>query len=582
LAVPRGAVALEQKLNTGSGSQVDPDIFGNTVVWADNSHGNWDIYYYDIPSEQEVRLTSNQADQEKPCIYGNYMVWQDNRNGDYDIYMNDPTTGQEIRITNNAHNQTSPDIYGPWIVWEDDRSGDYDIYMYDINTRKEMRLAGGPSNQKSPTIFGDTLVYLDNVDGDYEIFKGAIPPVFSIDTDLELPVDNDIGLTDGVISNLIDVDKITDDSVDQSPPQVWGFNIVWSDERSYNSDIFYFNIMTRQEMRLTSNPEDQRDPVIHSNTVLWADFRSGNGDIYKYDLLTKDEKKVMASGVNERSPAIYDTKIIFVADSQGDSDIFYMTLQKADDDSPDKFDSVSPENSAGDSSRGFPIKTIALIVLVIIIVIFALKSYISRRGDIEEDEYVPSLKEVHRLKKKDELVDMCNELGLNPYGNKKRLRKRLITYVTQKEQEKRERNVKRALVEAESRDAQLARREGYRRAMGLHKTGIPGANFGEIKIPRNFDFSSVELLWDNGLESTGILGLEEKFALGMLPNFYYEAFYDAWKEDYLNKYTLAGSMEAASPQPPKSEGRYAPKPAGESDDIRLDWDDGYDVFGLAR
>jgi beta propeller repeat protein len=611
LVVPSGALALEQKLNLGGGVQTDPDIFGNTVVWADNRYGDWDIFYYDIPSKIELRLTMDTGNSEKPCIYGNYVVWQDDRNGNWDIYMNDPGSNIPIRVTTDPYNQTSPDIYGPWIVWEDDRNGHYDIYLYDINTHMEVRLTTGTSNQRSPGIFGDTLVYLDDRDGDYDIFKGGIPSILSAEPDFGLPGEGGPDIGDDLRSSMLDVSRITDDRVDQSPPEIWGFNIVWSDERSFNSDIFYFNTVSGEEIRITSNHMDQTDPVLHGNIVLWVDQRNGNGDIYHYDILTKVQKKILSSTGNEYKPAIYDDAIIFVNDIGGDEDVFYSTITESDDSISGNYNSVSPGSSQVGSSSGWSKYRLAIISVVIIITAYSFKSYISKKSgkeEEEEEEKLPTIRDINKLKKKDELVEMCNDLGLNPYGNKKRLRKRLISHIKAKEEEKQKRDTLRSSRESEeleTRDARLG--VNRRRHMGAGRRGAASDSDEAWTVPANIDFDTENLLWDDGLESSGLIGLEEKYALGMLPDYYYEAVYDAWKEDYLNKHTLRAAAISTDPGTKKvgrysprlaqetsvgsygatpvqetGAGRYSASPSDDKVDFSLDWDDGLDAFGLMR
>lgn len=62
------------------------DMSGNAVVWVDQRHGNNDIYWCDVVTGEERRLTSDRADQQSPAIDGDRVVWADERWGDYDIY----------------------------------------------------------------------------------------------------------------------------------------------------------------------------------------------------------------------------------------------------------------------------------------------------------------------------------------------------------------------------------------------------------------------------------------------------------------------------------------------------------------
>jgi beta propeller repeat protein len=54
-------------------------------VWQDNRNGNWDLYAYDLKTHQQIYTTAK-SDQMDPDIYGNRIVWEDYRNGQ-NIYM---------------------------------------------------------------------------------------------------------------------------------------------------------------------------------------------------------------------------------------------------------------------------------------------------------------------------------------------------------------------------------------------------------------------------------------------------------------------------------------------------------------
>jgi len=64
----------------------------------------------------ETQITNNETDQIDPAIYGDSVVWQDERNGNWDIHMHNLSTSIETRITTNESNQTKPAIYGDRIV----------------------------------------------------------------------------------------------------------------------------------------------------------------------------------------------------------------------------------------------------------------------------------------------------------------------------------------------------------------------------------------------------------------------------------------------------------------------------------
>ena len=73
--------AEELVISDGQWLEKDPDISGNTVVWADNRNGNWDIYAYNLQTRKELAITTDPEDQFSPAIDGIIVVWVDERNG---------------------------------------------------------------------------------------------------------------------------------------------------------------------------------------------------------------------------------------------------------------------------------------------------------------------------------------------------------------------------------------------------------------------------------------------------------------------------------------------------------------------
>jgi len=55
-------------------------------VWQDARQGNWDIYGYNLLTQQEFQITTDLHDQIHPRISANTVVWQDNRDGSWNVY----------------------------------------------------------------------------------------------------------------------------------------------------------------------------------------------------------------------------------------------------------------------------------------------------------------------------------------------------------------------------------------------------------------------------------------------------------------------------------------------------------------
>lgn len=66
-----------------------------------------------------LRITSDPADQERPSIAEDRIVWQDKRNWNWDIYYYDLSSEEEVLATNVSHDETDPEISGDIILFAD-------------------------------------------------------------------------------------------------------------------------------------------------------------------------------------------------------------------------------------------------------------------------------------------------------------------------------------------------------------------------------------------------------------------------------------------------------------------------------
>ena len=143
----------EQQITFDSGHQGAPAIYEDRVVWMDQRNSNatstnWDIYMYDLSTDDLTQITDNPSSQEHPAIYGDIIVWEDQRNLHWDIYMYNLSDNTEHRITTDTGNQKEPAIYGDLIVWTDWRNDPAasDIYMYNQSWSTGFQRTGNRSD----------------------------------------------------------------------------------------------------------------------------------------------------------------------------------------------------------------------------------------------------------------------------------------------------------------------------------------------------------------------------------------------------------------------------------------------------
>lgn len=133
-----------------------PAIYDKKVVWSQaNSNNGYDIYRYDISTNQTSIITTTNSYVPKLDIYENVVVWTES----YKIYMYDMASHKTTQVTNTGH-AYDPAIYGDRIVYTLSESHSSDIYMYEISTSRTTRITTS-TRAFSPSIYKDKIVYAD-------------------------------------------------------------------------------------------------------------------------------------------------------------------------------------------------------------------------------------------------------------------------------------------------------------------------------------------------------------------------------------------------------------------------------------
>ena len=150
----------EVQITTNSASQTNPDIYGNNIVYQDNSSGNWDIYMYNITAKRETQITNNTANQENPAIDGNIIAWQDNRDTIPQIYVYNLTSKTEKCISTSTPSSsnlqvasnTNPEVSGTRVVYQKREirifegftmEDHHEIICYDLTTGTQTEIFQG-------------------------------------------------------------------------------------------------------------------------------------------------------------------------------------------------------------------------------------------------------------------------------------------------------------------------------------------------------------------------------------------------------------------------------------------------------
>jgi beta propeller repeat protein len=261
---------------TVNGINSEPDLFGGIATY---ERGR-EIYYIDVNSKVETRVTNTAEDEYSPRIWGRRITFtrRDSATDMNNVFLYDLDTGVETQLTNIAAHQSHPDIYDDVVVWEDDRAGDInaDIYQYRIGVSSmngELLVdLGSRYAADEPRIEEHYVVY-----GIHHFYDPANNGAYY----------DDLGYLKRSNSQKYSLGLMDDDPCDQgSMYDVYDYHLAFEcdcdDACDRDDQIYYVNMDTHSApTRLTCVPDldDREEPVVFDDRVLYT--LDGDDDIYQ-------------------------------------------------------------------------------------------------------------------------------------------------------------------------------------------------------------------------------------------------------------------------------------------------------------
>ncbi len=308
------------------------------VVWntADETSQNIStVIFAEVPVGKE--LSAVPANKLSHFISGDKIVWTDNRNVDYDIYMYDLLTNQERQVTKNV-SVSNPTLSKNKIVWNQ-RSSDIldsrDIYMCDLN--KDGQEGGCLKNDnKKRAVFGENVKEYHSFISDNILLwrkNNNSGPLYMCNLN--------------IYPNGCSYNSVSEEETSNVPSSKIGIrdisnnNIVYWCYYGYNKDICMYNLSTKQETQLTVNLYSEFGSFstlrIFGDKIVWAyneNKRTKFWDIYMCDLgsnidgnffdwcssESKGLRQITSNSSNQKNPSIFENKIIWQGVWQGDRD----------------------------------------------------------------------------------------------------------------------------------------------------------------------------------------------------------------------------------------------------------------------
>lgn len=320
----RPKVSAPFPLAAGPGSQKQPAMMGNVMVYTVCRPDNCDVWGMDLVTRKGSPISEGDWDEQQPATDGVRVLWRDSRNSggkdpdnklnNFDIYGTYLEERKTFPVSRAPSMQNRPDVWGNTAVWSDfrDAEGPHDgeagnVYRYNIPGGKDAAVVSARSAQSRAVTNGRFVVWVDYRNEPDPAGNNADIYALDLSTNQEFAV--------------------TTAPDTQTDPAISGNLVVWADWRKGSADIYGYDLIARREFVISAAPGSQVQPAISSNLVAWVDFRNEkdaakgtNADIYAYDLGGKQEFPVFVGPGPQASPSVSGGTIAWEDQTNGISD----------------------------------------------------------------------------------------------------------------------------------------------------------------------------------------------------------------------------------------------------------------------
>ena len=171
------AADTRQQITENSIDDAAPCISGEAIAWVHGVGPDSEIIlarneanYKDFSGEgfegvelshfpSSSRVTTNADEDAFPHISENYLVWQGKRGDDWEIFLYDMGTENTIQITDNGYNDNSPKTDGEYVVWLAYNNSGGEIFSYDIANRTTHQITNNTLIENPPQLANGKVVW---------------------------------------------------------------------------------------------------------------------------------------------------------------------------------------------------------------------------------------------------------------------------------------------------------------------------------------------------------------------------------------------------------------------------------------
>lgn len=252
---------------------------------------DWEIYTYDLSSEEVRQITNNTYDDSSPgwSPDGSQIIYESNRRGDVDIYNFSFKTGEDKILISTEMDDIQP-AYSPngqKILYVSKPQGDPQIFIMNMDNGTNHQLTFQGRNEMpnwSPN--GKKVTFHSSWSGHWEIMTlNADGTAWTSPT--HLPDEDFCGDKDARTGKFIGVPSYTPD----------GNSIIFhAAPEKISFGLYQIDLTTLEIAKIINEPENESFPRI-SPSAEWLAYRSNPNDVwglYLMNLKSKAVKKVVS------------------------------------------------------------------------------------------------------------------------------------------------------------------------------------------------------------------------------------------------------------------------------------------------
>lgn len=199
---------VTKQLTTNFYYDMAPKVHGRQVAWYAWDGYDFEIFLYDADKDTTTQITSNRYDDVAPVIWDGQIAWEGYPAIEADIFLY--RDGAVTKISDNIEDDINPRIWNGQVVWQGFDGDDFEIYFYDGT--KAIKVTKNDYDDTNPDLRDGIITwmgYQGNWDAEIFAWDGTGDPV-----------------------------QLTDNDDEDRDPRTAGRRIIWTADRSGNSQVW--------------------------------------------------------------------------------------------------------------------------------------------------------------------------------------------------------------------------------------------------------------------------------------------------------------------------------------------------------